>query len=287
MKPTSNPAAFSAYLEGERLFSVTDEAKMAEAIRRFEMAVSLDPNFPRAWGYLSYATVRSVLVGWLDRAKLINAEEYAEMAVKLGPDDYTNHWDRAFVLQNTGRLDDALAEYEKALQLFNHYTDKLERKPGLLAEMAVAYVQAGDHKRAIQLGEKSQLIPHWHRWNTGYAYYMAKKYDEAVAQFEHLDFGKTPSGNPYYVPEMDMFAAAAYAMRAKGKKGKDADADRRKAKDLMRRFKTESKIKPHGKKKLSEKDAVERRPFKDPGDGRHWIDGLAEAGLWDKDNPRK
>lgn len=112
----------------------------------------------------------------------------------------------------------------------------------------------------------------------------------APGQFKRhrlMDFGKTPSGNPYYVPEMDMFAAAAYAMRAKGKKGKDADADRRKAKDLMRRFKTESKIKPHGKKKLSEKDAVERRPFKDPGDGRHWIDGLAEAGLWDKDNPRK
>lgn len=284
MKATSNPAAFDAYLEGERLFSVTDQAKMAEARRRFEMAISLDPNFPRAWGYLSYATVRSVLVGWLDRADLIKAENYAQRAVQLGPDDYTNHWDLAFVYQNTERLDEALIQYERALQLFNHYTDKLERKPGLLAEMAVAYVQAGDHKRAIDLGEKSQLVPHWHRWNTGYAYFMAKKYDKAIEQFELMGFGGKASASPYYVPEMDMFAAAAYAMRAKGKRTKAAIADRRRATTAMTRFKKESKIRPHGRKRLSRADAIARRPFKDAGDQAHWIEGLREAGLWDKDN---
>lgn len=282
---TMNPAAFNAYLEGEKLFSVTDKNKMEEARRRFEMAISLDQDFARAWGYLSYATVRSVLVGWLNKSSLVTAEQCAERAVALGPDDYSNHWDLAFVYQNTNRLEDALIQYETALQLFDNHTDRLDRKPGLLAEMAVAYVQAGDIKRAIDLGEKSLRVPHWYRWNAGYAYYMAKKYDKAVEQFELMGFGSSPSGSLYYVPEMDMFMAAAYAMRAKGKKGKAASADKSAAAVAMKRFKSASQIRPHGKNRLSLADAVARRPFKKNSDQNHWIEGLRKAGLWDKDNP--
>jgi tetratricopeptide (TPR) repeat protein len=284
MKGSDNPAAFNAYLEGERLFSVTSEAQMAEARQRFEMAISLDPDFARAWGYLSYATVRSVLVGWLDRAELRHAEHCAKMAVHLGPDDYTNHWDLAFVYQNTERLDEAVEQYETARRLYDHYTDKLERKPGLLAEMAVAYVQAGEHKKAIELGEKAQLIPHWYRWNTGYAYYMAKDYDKAIQQFELMDFGKNRLANLYYVPEMELFIAAAYAMRAKGQKGKGAASDKRKTGEAMERFKRATKTRPFGKGRLTRSDVELRRCFKKKSDQAHWLEGLRQAGLWDKDN---
>ena len=60
---TKNKAAFKAYLEGERLFTSVSKKQMAKCLAKFERATKLDKNFARAWGWRSYATVRSVLQG--------------------------------------------------------------------------------------------------------------------------------------------------------------------------------------------------------------------------------
>ena len=124
MRGTTNVAAFKAYLEGERAFSLVNEGSMATSRDKFKEATELDPNFARAWGYLSYSYMRSYLVKWLTKSDLPAAEEYALKAVALDgnahPDlpavDYAPYWDLAFVYLNTDRIPQAVEQYDKAIE---------------------------------------------------------------------------------------------------------------------------------------------------------------------------
>ena len=100
MRGTKNRTAFKAYIEGERLFSVISKADMAKSRKNFEKATKLDRKFARAWGWRSYATMRSIMVGWLPASEAKSAGEWAKKAVALDPNDYATYWDLAFYQLN-------------------------------------------------------------------------------------------------------------------------------------------------------------------------------------------
>lgn len=267
MRGTTNVAAFKAYLEGEKAFSVVDQERMAISRDKFREATELDPGFSRAWGYLSYSYVRSVLVGWLPKSELQAAEDYALKAVELDASaykdlpavDYAPYWDLAFVYLNRGKVKQAIQQYEKALDLYNNFTDRLDRKPGLLAEAAVAHLLDGDQQKAAQLAEKSQLIPGWYRWNLGFVYYMQKNYSAALEELTHPDL--EPS-SPQFIPEILLFVASAQA-----RSGNQVGASQ--SIDMFRKLRPDFTL----------QDAVERWSFTDPADNDYWREGLAAAGL--------
>ena len=87
MRGTKNRNAFKAYVQGESQFTVISKADMAKARKNFEKATKLDKKFARAWGWRSYATMRSIMVGWLPKAEAKNAGEWAKKAVALDPTD--------------------------------------------------------------------------------------------------------------------------------------------------------------------------------------------------------
>ncbi len=275
MRGTQNIKAFKAYLEGEQQFSVVDQCRMRSSIRSFRRAISLDSKFSRAHGYLSYALVRSALVGWKSR-KVIAGEalEAVERAVKLDRKryrrlkgkrtrdceacDYAPYWDLAFVYLNLGKLNKAMQTYETALRLYDDFTDRLDRKPGLLAEAAVAFIQGGQRDRALELLAKSKLIPGWYRWNHGFASYMNHDYDAALAELTHPDLDpRRTAGVP---PEVRLFLAGLLAKRG------DINA----ARDVITLFLTE-------RSGFTKDDAKQRWRFLDPDDQAHWDSGIDAA----------
>ena len=62
-KPTNNPAAYDAYLRARAIpvdWGFALKGDIESAIRLYEQAVKLDPNFTLAWAYLSIAQIQSM-----------------------------------------------------------------------------------------------------------------------------------------------------------------------------------------------------------------------------------
>ena len=211
MRGTTNRKAFKAYIEGQKAFSILSERDVLRGRQKFETATVLDPGFARAWGYLSYSYSRSALTVWGKPGDLGRAEKFAKKAIKLDEDDYAPHWDLAYAYLNGGKHNAALKEYKAALDLYENWTDMLDRKHGLLAEMAEAYTYVGQPQKAIDLLQRAKRYPDWYRWNLGCAYYHAKQYDAALDELERMNL---KPGEPRYVMDVQLFIAAAYARMA-------------------------------------------------------------------------
>ena len=258
MRGTTNQDAWRRYLEGERLFSINSKQRMDEARAKFAEAIELDCEFARAHGYLSYVLTRSVQLGWLDDSELVRAEKYARKAVELDPHDYAVFWDLGYCLLGQGDLDGALKEYETALDLYENFTDLLDRKHGLLAEIAEAYIFDGRPKDAIKLLKRAKRTPDWYSWNLGWAYYNDRDYDAALKELECI---RSRPGDDEHVFDVQLMIAACYAH--KGNKVM--------AKNNLNLFETALNT------KLDLEGLRKRVTFKNAADADHWIDGLRGA----------
>jgi tetratricopeptide (TPR) repeat protein len=275
MRGTTNREAFKLYLEGERLFSVVAESDMAESRERFRDATKLDPGFARAWGWRSYTQVRSVLRGWLPEAEMAQGGKWAEKAVGLDPLDFATHWDLGFYSLNTRHFDKALESYRHGIKLYDEDTDQLDRKPGILAEAAEGFIHAGDPETAIALLERAMRIPDWYRWNLGFAYYQAGRFDEAVAVLQSM---RARPGDRAYVPEAELFLIAAHyrksaALTAEGN-SLAAGNSMAHATEGIHRFKADN---PGFR---LEEAVAHRSRFKNKADEDYWSEPLQT--LWNK-----
>jgi tetratricopeptide (TPR) repeat protein len=275
MRGTRNPQAFRLYLEGEKLFSVVLQQDMKRSRDKFRRATELDPKFARAWGWRSYVHVRSVLLEWLPEKAMSDAGKWASMAVKLDPLDYATHWDLGFYNLNSRDFEAAKKCYLKGIDLYDNATDQLDRKPGILAEAAEGFLHSGDPDTAITLLERAMRIPDWYRWNLGWAYYQAKRYDEALAMLSSM---RSKPGDRSYVPETQLFLAAAYYRKSLSFSSEGfsslAQTQMGQAIDQVRRFRAQYPDFQLG-------DAVAHRSrFKNPSDEEHWAEPLRI--LWNK-----
>jgi tetratricopeptide (TPR) repeat protein len=260
MRGTTNQDAWRAYLAGERLFSINSKQRMGQARKKFAEAVDLDPCFARGHGYLSYVLTRSVQLGWLCDDDLQTAERHARKAVKLDPYDYAVFWDLGYCLLGQGKLKAALKEYDRALDLYENFTDLLDRKHGLLAEIAEAYVFDGRPDDAIKLLQRAKRTPDWYSWNLGWAHYNARDYDAALKELECI---RSKPGDDEHVFDVQLMIAACYAQ-----KGNTTMAQNNLS--LFRKNKSGA-VTLNGVRK--------RVAFKNKRDRDHWLEGLRRAGV--------
>jgi tetratricopeptide (TPR) repeat protein len=259
-----DPEALGPYLEGQRIFSIIHRKDLEAAAERFQEATKKAPTFARAWGHWAYCLAQIVVAGHATetteaKSLLEQAESYARAAVDLDRDDYANRWDLAFVLLNQGRMDEALVEYSRALDLFDNHTDKLDRRNDLLVEMAEAHVYNGDTDRAFELLDRAVRIPDWYRWIRAWACFNARDYQGAIDQINamHKTFSK-----PGYVPDIQLLLAAAYA-----------HVDQQGLAD------TALQNLQQGRPDWTLERELERNPFRDPADRQHWEDSMRKAGF--------
>ena len=104
-KPTSNPAAYDAYLRARAIpvdWGFALKGDIESAIHLYEQAVKLDPNFTLAWAYLSIAQIQSVEKGFEpSAARLAAAKDSLDHALALGPNLPEVHLARGY--QRAGR----------------------------------------------------------------------------------------------------------------------------------------------------------------------------------------
>jgi len=119
-KPTNNPAAYDAYLRGRALMgaSAFDRSTLESAIRSYQEAVKLDPNFVLAWAYLSYRQSDYYWVGFDNSpARLTAAKDALDRALALNPNLPETHLAVGYYRYYGERdFTTALAEFQQAEQ---------------------------------------------------------------------------------------------------------------------------------------------------------------------------
>jgi TolB-like protein len=145
-----------------------------------EKAITLDPNYGQALSLLASSHMRAVHLGWTDLAgSAALAERAALKAVEVSGDDAWAHTALGSVFFSTRRLEDAITEFELALQLNPNFC----MTHGYYA-LALCY--CGRPHEGYEMAQRA--IRHSPRDPSlaiycgvaGYARFLEKRYDEAM-----------------------------------------------------------------------------------------------------------
>lgn len=114
---TTNPRAYDAYLRGRYLFNQRTEEPVTEAVGYFEQALREDPHFALAYSGLADCYG----VGWWTKGDLPLAEKYAHKALALQPDLAEAHASLGIAYTYGGKFAGAEKELRRALDLNPNY----------------------------------------------------------------------------------------------------------------------------------------------------------------------
>ena len=203
-RATLNLNAYDAFLKGSYLWllhSNTDETKktLLDARQWLESATSLDPNYGRAWAWLSLTYIQEWLRSWSGRSALDQAGQLAKKAILIDAGDYNIHWILAYYHLNARHFDLALNEYQLAVSLNPNDAN-------LLAEFGEALVYVGEHDKGLELIlQAMRMNPHlseWYRIDVAWVKYLKKDYDAAISEIYGL-------ANPNTDAQLILAAASA------------------------------------------------------------------------------
>jgi TolB-like protein/predicted Zn-dependent protease len=152
-RPTTNPAAYDAYLRGSALSRLRDdESELRAAQVSFEEAVRLDPQFAAAWAALS--RTHSLLFFLYDAtpARQAEAERALAEAVRLQPDLAETQLARAY-LQYWVRRD-----YTRALEMMRQLRTSWPNNAEVLEAMALISPRLGQWKESLDYIQQSMAL---------------------------------------------------------------------------------------------------------------------------------
>jgi len=200
-KPPASLAAYECMLRGNAL-SWDDPAQAAEAVRLFEKAIEIDPNYGFAHACLAVMQYRLWLGDFSgSTAALDRSYELGQRAVALDSTESTN-----FAALSTACL--LRRSFDLALQ---HMTRAVEINPTnqwnaadmgcLLPALGRAEEALGWMKRAREIDP--HFNPPWYWFGLGIALTVLRRYQDALAAFERA------SMHPFYVTA---YMAGCHAM---------------------------------------------------------------------------
>ena len=200
---TSNFEAYDAFLQGRRNFSRQSVEGFQQAIEDYRRAISLDPDFARAYGALATTYVRLAFSGGAESA--VESRErgiaLARKAVEMDPDSAQTQWALGFANLHLARFDEARAAARRAIELSPSYADAY-----LLLALINNYLGRG--AEALAWAEKAwELNPHatWdYPYNVGRAHYNMGEYEKAVVALEDA----VERNEENYIPRL--WLAASY-----------------------------------------------------------------------------
>jgi TolB-like protein/Tfp pilus assembly protein PilF len=120
-----NTEAYDAYLRGQYLVVQRTQATIDGAIREFEKAISLDPDYALAHAELAiaYIYLRSSLFGNLPRLEAnAKAAPHAERAMVLDPTLAEAHGASGLLSLSQIRFEDAVIYFKRAIQINPNYS---------------------------------------------------------------------------------------------------------------------------------------------------------------------
>jgi tetratricopeptide (TPR) repeat protein len=180
---TNSFEAFDAFLQGRRNFSRQTIEGFEQAIESYRRAISLDPNFARAYGALATTHMRLELIGGLTSPAEIRERALilARKAVAIDPSSAQAQWALGFVYLQLGQFQEARGATEQSVALSPSYADAY-----LL--MALISNRQGRGEEALKWTKEAMAMNPHHTWdypyNLGRAYYLLGEYEKSVEALE-------------------------------------------------------------------------------------------------------
>jgi adenylate cyclase len=181
-KPTDDLMAYDYILRGGQQLNLFTAEGIEKGTELFEKAIELDPQCARAYAGLGLAyQLRIWIFGTFEDDLVQLAHDNAQKALSLDASDSLAHAILCDLYLNSGRHDRAGDHIEKAITL--NPNDSFAAW-----EMVLYLAYTGRSEEAIEWAQKAvrqnPYHPDWYLEFLGDAYYMAKRYDEAIETFE-------------------------------------------------------------------------------------------------------
>ena len=182
-RPTDNLEAYQYYLRGnDHHQRGDDEENVGTAVRMYENAVALDPDFALARALLSQSHSKMYWYFYDQRSeRLVRAKEAADTAFQLEPDLPEAHVALGYYHYRVHR------DYESALDEFRLAQRRQPNNSGLFLGIGAVRRRQGQFeeslenmKKAAELDSRSAVII----FNIGATYYLMRNYPEAERYYD-------------------------------------------------------------------------------------------------------
>lgn len=214
---TGNSEAYQLYWKGRYLWNRRRPEDLREAIKNFEQAIELDPNYALAYTGLADCYVLGNLLQLSPKESMPIAIEKTGEALKIDPDLSEAHTSSAKIkLSYEWDWAGAEDEFKRAIELKPGYATAHQWYGVYLSEMGRHDESLAERRRALELDPLSLSTS----TGIGRAYYWARRYDEAINTLrETLDrdpkyadtewsLGLAYEGKKMYAEAVNAFQAA-------------------------------------------------------------------------------
>lgn len=213
-----NPESYELYLKGLYYWNQGTPDAFKKGIAQFQQAIEKDPNYAAAYaglarclidlGALNYAPSQDMMpnaksaalkaleideslgdahaalgfVKWIWDWDLNGAEKDLKRAIQLSPQSSIGHYYYSWILWDSGRFEQAIAECRRAQEL-----DPLSAY--MSANLGYEYLVAGHFEEAISESRKALTLDpnlYWAQAQIGWTYAAEKKYPQAIAECKKL-----------------------------------------------------------------------------------------------------
>lgn len=183
---TDSVAAHDLYLRGLYQESAFTRDGNREAMRLYEQALSIDPDYPLPYTRMANILELSARNGWSNdiRADLNRAVELAEKAIVLDPQNPRTHWSLGRAVARLGSpqtLSQGTKAMQRAIELDPDFADAY----AFLAVLYIADGRAEDGLRSVESAIRlNPRYPFWYLFVRGMTRYVVEDYESAIADFE-------------------------------------------------------------------------------------------------------
>src|SRR5712692_4954542 len=177
-KPTENPEAHRLYLLGRYEFAKYTQTGWNNAIRYYEEALKLDPNYALAYCGLAdnYAYMGSVVMP--EKEAIAKEKEFAQKALELDPELAEAHMSIALALVAAYDWRNGLKEFDRALELNPNLAFAYELQSWTLNGLGRFDEAIAKTKKAVELDPLNPFF----QMSLSFYQYWARQYDDAIAQ---------------------------------------------------------------------------------------------------------
>jgi Flp pilus assembly protein TadD len=175
-----------AQWQDDMAFTLERQGKVKEAIRHYEQALRLNPDYAEAHNNLGVA-----LAG---QGKLLEAIGHYEQALRIKPYHAEAHHSWGIALEQVGRVEEAIQHYEQALRLKPDYAEAQNNLGVALVKQDRLQEAIGHYEEAVRIDPDYALA----HYNLGIALARLGRLREAIGHWEQALRLKPDFAEPHY-----------------------------------------------------------------------------------------
>ncbi|MDH5600921.1 MAG: winged helix-turn-helix domain-containing protein [Gammaproteobacteria bacterium] len=202
-RATASLKAYDYFQEGQKISMLRTKESFKQAREAYQKAISLDPNYGRAYGAMAITLIFDYQRGWVETPTetLDRAQVLAKKAVSLDNSTPQTYWALSFIYLTRKEYDKAEKAITEAIRIAPNYADGY----GL---HALIKMYLGQPQQALELNKKGMQLNPFYSWQYlfthGSAYYMKADYNSAITELEKAQ------GRNQNAIQVKLFLAASY-----------------------------------------------------------------------------